>query len=134
MVRELWNDIRYRVRALLRRDVAERDLNAEIEDHLERQAAFLEGAGWPRADARRQARLVFGGLEGIKDDTREAWGTVAIESALQDIRYGIRQLRRNAAFACSGILVLALGIAAMTVVFSIVYGVLLRDLPYNEPD
>ncbi len=134
MVRECWNEFRYRVRALVRRESAERDLKAEIEDHLARQAAFLESAGWPPADARRQARLAFGGLEGIKEHTREAWGTAAIESTMQDIRYGIRQLRRNAAFACSGILVLALGIASITVVFSIVYGVLLRDLPYNEPD
>jgi hypothetical protein len=134
MVREFWNDIRYRVRALVRRDDAERALNAEIEDHLARQAESLERAGWSREDARRQARLDFGGLEGIKEHTREAWGTVALESTMQDIRYGIRQLRRNPAFACSGILVLALGIAAITVVFSIVYGVLLRDLPYDQPD
>src|SRR5262245_2121278 len=53
---------------------------------------------------------------------------------MQDIRYGIRQLRRNPAFACSGILVMALGIAAVTVIFSIVYGVLLRDLPYAKSD
>src|SRR5436190_1957481 len=134
MVREFWNDIRYRVRALVRRDDAERALNAEIEDHLARQAESLERAGWSREDARRQACLAFGGLEGIKEHTREAWGTVALESTMQDIRYGLRQLRRNPAFACSGILVLALGIAAVTVVFSIVYGVLLRDLPYDQPD
>ena len=134
MVREFWNDIRYRVRALMRRDEAERALNAEIEDHLARHAESLERAGWSRDDARRQARLAFGGLEGIKEHTREAWGTVTLESTMQDIRYGIRQLRRNPAFACSGILVLALGIAAVTVVFSTVYGVLLRDLPYDQPD
>jgi putative ABC transport system permease protein len=134
MVREFWNDIRYRVRALVRRDEAERALHAEIEDHLARQAEHLERAGWSREDARRQARLAFGGLEGVKEHTREAWGIVAFESAMQDVRYGIRQLRRNPAFACSGILVLALGIAAITVVFSIVYGVLLRDLPYDQPD
>lgn len=134
MVRELWNDIRYRVRALVRREDAERALNAEIEDHLARQAESLERAGWSPEDARRQARLAFGGLEGIREHTREAWGIVTLESTMQDIRYGIRQLRRNPAFACSGILVLALGIAAITVVFSIVYGVLLRDLPYDQPD
>jgi putative ABC transport system permease protein len=134
MVREFWNDIRYRVRALVRRDDAERALNAEIEDHLARQAESLERAGWSREDARRQARLAFGGLEGIKEHAREAWGTAALESTTQDIRYGIRQLRRNPAFACSGIVVLALGIAAVTIVFSIVYGVLLRDLPYDQPD
>jgi predicted permease len=134
MVRELWNDIRYRVRALVRRDDAERALNAEIEDHLARHAESLERAGWSREDARREARLAFGGLEGIKDHTRDAWGTAALESLVQDIRYAIRQLRRNPAFACSVILVLALGIAAVTVVLSIVDGVLRRDLPYDQPD
>src|SRR4051812_33901324 len=134
MVREFWNDIRYRVRALVRRDDAERALNAEIDDHLARQAESLERAGWSPEDARRQARLTFGGLEGIKEHTREAWGIVVLESTMQDIQYGIRQLRRNPSFACSGILVLALGIAAITVVFSLVYGVLLRDLPYDHSD
>jgi putative ABC transport system permease protein len=134
MVREFWNDIRYRARALVRRDEAERALDAEIENHLARQAESLERAGWSRADAMREARLAFGGLEGIKEHTREAWGTAALESTIQDVRYGIRQLRRNPAFAWSGILVLALGIASITVVLSIVYGVLLRDLPYDQPD
>jgi DNA-binding PadR family transcriptional regulator len=134
MVREFWNDIRYRVRALVRRDDAERALNAEIEDHLARHAESLERAGWSREDARRQARLAFGGLEGIREHTREAWGTMALESTMQDMPVRDSSARRNRAFACSGILVLALGIAAVTVVFSIVYGVLLRDLPYDQPD
>jgi predicted permease len=134
MVREFWNDTRYRIRALVRRDDAERALNAEIEDHLARHAEFLERAGWSGEDARREARLAFGGLEGIKEHTREAWGTATLESTIQDIRYANRQIRRNPGFACSVILVLALGIAAVTVVLSIVYGVLLRDLPYDQPD
>ena len=134
MVREFWYDLRYRVRALLRRDDAERALNAEIEDHLARHAESLERAGWSHEDASRHARLAFGGLDAIKEQTREAWGTAALASTMQDLRYGIRQLQRNRAFACSGILILSLGIAAVTVVFSIVYGVLLRDLPYDEPD
>ena len=133
-MREFWHDIVYRLRTLLRRDDAERALNAEIEAHLARQAESLELTGWSREDARRQARLAFGGLESIKEHTRDAWGTAALESTLQDIRHGIRQLRRNPVFACSGVLLLALGIAAITVVFSIVYGVLLRDLPYEQPD
>jgi putative ABC transport system permease protein len=134
MLREVWNDVRYRVRTLRRRDDAERNLNSEIEDHLAREAEALERAGWSPADAKRQARLAFGGLEAIKEGTRDAWGTTLVESALQDTRYGIRQLRRNPAFACSAILILALGIAATTVVFSIAYGVLLRALPYDHPD
>src|ERR1043166_5881559 len=115
VVREFWYDLRYRVRALLRRDDAERALNAEIEDHLARHAESLERAGWSHEDASRHARLAFGGLDAIKEQTREAWGTAALASTMQDLRYGIRQLQRNRAFACSGILILSLGIAAVTV-------------------
>ena len=61
-------------------------------------------------------------------------GLNLIESLWQDVTHGLRQLRRNPAFACTGILIMALGIAATTVVFSIAYGVLLRDLPYDQPD
>jgi len=131
---EVWNDIRYRVRAFVRRDDVERDLNAEIEDHLAREVEALERAGRSPADARREARLAFGGLEAVKEHTRDAWGTAFVESAMQDTRYGLRQLRHNPAFACSGILILALGIAASTAIFSIAYGVLLRALPYDQPD
>jgi putative ABC transport system permease protein len=134
MVGEFWNCLRYRVRSFVRRDEAERALDAEIENHLAQHAESLERAGWSRAEALREARLAFGGLDAIKEHARDAWGTAALESAIQDIRYGMRQLRRNPAFAWSGILVLSLGIAAVTVVLSIVYGVLLRDLPYDQPD
>src|SRR5262249_28237532 len=78
MLREAWNDVRYRVRTLLRRDDAERNLTSEIEDHLAREAEALERAGWSPADAKRQARLAFGGLEAIKEDTRDAWGTALL--------------------------------------------------------
>src|SRR5689334_15603527 len=98
---EIWNDVRYRVRALIRRDAADRDLNAEIADHLEREAAALVRAGWSPWEARREARLAFGCLEQVKASTRDAWGTALITSAIQDTRFGLRQLRRNPLFACS---------------------------------
>ena len=134
MLGEVWNDIRYRVRAFLRRNEAERSLNAEIAEHLTREVEALERAGWSAADAKRQARIAFGGLDAIKERTRDAWGTRLIDSAVHDTRYGMRQLRRNPAFACSGIFILALAIASTTVIFSIAYGVLLRALPYSQPD
>ncbi|HEX7793416.1 MAG TPA: permease prefix domain 1-containing protein, partial [Vicinamibacterales bacterium] len=134
MLDEVWNDIRYRVRAFLRRNEAERSLNAEIEEHLAREVEALERAGWSPADARRQARVAFGGVDVVKECTRDAWGTALIDSTVHDARYGMRQLRRNPAFACSSIFILALGIASTTVIFSIAYGVLLRALPYDQPD
>src|SRR5262245_37966427 len=131
MLHQLWNDIRYRLRALLRRDDAERELRAEVEEHLARLAEQYERAGRSPADARRDALVAFGGVDQSKEHTRDAWGTAVIESTVQDLRYGVRQLRRNPAFATSGILILALGIAVTTVIVSVAYGVLLRDLPYD---
>jgi putative ABC transport system permease protein len=134
MLRELWNEVRYRVRALTRRAAAERSLRAEIDDHIAREAEALERAGLSPAEARRRARLAFGALEQIKDESRDAWGTTLVTSAIQDVRYGARQLRRHPTFAASGILILGLGIAATTVIFSIAHSVLFRALPYEQSD
>jgi hypothetical protein len=79
MVREMWNDVSYRVRALVRRGDTERELNAEIEDHLAREAEALERAGRSPAEALREARLAFGGLDEVKERTRDACGTALIE-------------------------------------------------------
>ena len=114
----------------MRRSSADRELSAEIEEHLARESKALQRAGLSVSDARRQARLAFGGLEDVKARTRDAWGTALAESLIQDVRYGIRQLRRYPAFACSALVILALGIAATTVIVSIAYGVLVR---YRHP-
>ena len=134
MLHELWNDVRYRVRALTRGAAADQSLRAEIDDHIAREAETLERAGLSAAEARRRARLAFGSLEHVKDESRDAWGTTLITSAIQDARYGARQLRRHPTFAASGILILGLGIAATTVIFSIAHTVLVRALPYEESD
>ena len=83
MWRDVWYDVRYRVRAFIHRDAAECDLDAEIEDHLAREAEALERSGLSPADARRQARLAFGGLEGTRERTRDAWGTSVLDSVVQ---------------------------------------------------
>ena len=79
MWRDVWYDVRYRVRTFMHRDAAECDLDAEIEDHLAREAEALERSGLSPADARRQARLAFGGLEGTRERTRDAWGTSVLD-------------------------------------------------------
>ena len=81
MLPELWNDLRYRIRAFIRRDHAERHLDLEIEAHLARTAEQYERHGLSPAEARRQARLVFGGIEGIKEQSRDVRGTAFIESS-----------------------------------------------------
>src|SRR5205085_7293819 len=98
MWRDVWHDLRYRIRAFTHREAAECDLDAEIKDHLAREAEALERSGLSPADARREARLAFGGLEGTRERTRDAWGTSFIDSIVQDVRYAIRGLSAPPAF------------------------------------
>jgi putative ABC transport system permease protein len=135
MIRELWNDLRYRVRALVYRADAERDLHAEIEEHLAREADALERQGVSPAEARRLANINFGALEDVKERTREARGTTFVESVLQDVRYGARVLFARPAFTCGIALTLALGIGANAAMLSLVDGLLFRTPAYlNDSD
>src|SRR5580704_4232114 len=106
---------------LFRRDQAEKQLDAELRDHLERQISDYIAAGMSPEEARRRAHLGFGGLESIKQQTRESHRGNFLESLFQDLRYAIRNLRKDRRFAMVAVFALALGIGASTVVFSIFY-------------
>ncbi len=80
--------------------------------------------------ARRSARQLFGGVDGIKDDVRDAWLTRLVETVTQDVRYGLRGLRKQAGYALAVIVTMALGIGANTAIFSVVNAVVLQPLPY----
>src|SRR5262249_13002998 len=112
----------------------EKELDDEIQSHLRMAAQERIEAGRNRRDAEADARRELGNEGLIKDATREVWGLGWVERLVQDLRYGMRVLRKNPVYALVSILTLALGIGASTAIFSVVYGVLLRSLPFDKPD
>ena len=130
----MWNDLKFRLRALFRRSAEEAELNDELRFHFEKQVEKYSAAGMSDEEARRRARLIFGGHEQVKEDCREARGTSFVEDARQDLRYALRQLRANPTFAIVILLTLALSIGANSAIFSVIDSVLIKSLPYRQPD
>lgn len=123
-----------RLRALLRRDALQRGLDEEMRLHMELRADRLQAAGLSPEEARSAARRRFGSALRMREESVEAWGWRWLEQLGQDVRFAARMLRKRPGFTVTVVVTLALATGATTSIFSIVNGVLLRPLPFADPE
>lgn len=128
-MRLLWE----RCKAVFRRGRLDRELDSEIEFHIEEQADEYVRAGMPREEALRAARRDFGGVTQVRETHRDLRGFPLVTSLVQDLRFRWRMLARDKGFAAVALITMALAIGAGTAVFSVVSAVLFRPLPFPDP-
>jgi putative ABC transport system permease protein len=128
------SQIRHRLRALFRRDAIEQEMDEELALHLEMETEANLRRGMSPEAAHRQAVLAFGGVEGTKEAVRDSRGVRPLEDVARDVRFACRSFGRAPGFTITAVLVLALGIGATTSIFSAVRAVVLRPLPFAEPE
>jgi len=122
------------LRAVLRRERGEREMDTELRFHLDAYAEDLIRAGVSRDEAQRRARLEFGGVERAKEECRDARGLNLIDGFTRDLHFGFRMLRKNPGFTLTVVITLALSIGANTAIFSLVNALLFKSLPYAHPE
>jgi predicted permease len=129
-----WHILRSRLRSLLFRGSRESELSEELQLHLERETERLQASGLSPEAARLQARRLFGGVEQIKEASRDARGTAAFDALSRDVRHSTRRLVRDWRFTSAAVLILGIAIGANTAIFSVVNAVLFRRQAVAAPD
>ncbi len=121
------------LRNLFGQKQADHELSAEIDSHVQLLADEYVAGGMAPEAARRAAQIEVGGREQVRSEVREARSGILLEQIWQDLRYGVRTLRKSKGFAALAVFTLALGIGANTAMFSVIDGVLLQKPPFADP-
>jgi len=119
---------------LFRRTRRYSDIDISVNEHIEERTDELIAEGLPRKQAEQTARREFGNVALLQQRSREQWQWPALESLLADLKFTLRRLRKSPGFGITVLLTLAIGIGANTAVFSVIDGVLLKPLPYPQPN